>query len=99
MRLLRHQVPIEVSNELTATKKTVHLVGGFGGVHQTEADADGIVAYRPQLSMIVHWDGAQEPLTAGGAPAADVGHDDSERRVGSDVELDLDDILAAARDG
>jgi len=44
-------VPVEIDNKLTGVKKMVNIVGGFGGVHK---DGDG---YRPQLSMIVFWDG------------------------------------------
>jgi len=56
------QVPVEVDNHLTKVKKTVHLVGGFGGVHETEPDADGIVAFRPQVGLMVHWDGVATKL-------------------------------------
>jgi len=39
--------PIELDNKLTGVKKTVYLVGGFGGV----AYSNG--AFRPQQSMII----------------------------------------------
>jgi len=45
------KVPVEIDNKLTGVKKDVHIVGGFGGVTKIEN------AYRPQMSMIVYWDG------------------------------------------
>jgi hypothetical protein len=45
------EVPINIDNKLTGQKKTVQLIGGFGGVHKEDG------AYRPQLSMIVYHDG------------------------------------------
>lgn len=47
-------VPVEIHNKLTATKKKVQLIGGFGGVIKSGQ------AYRPQLSMIVFHDGNEE---------------------------------------
>jgi len=44
-------VPVEIDNKLTGEMKTVNIVGGFGGVFKDDG------AYRPQLSMIVFWDG------------------------------------------
>jgi hypothetical protein len=49
-------VPVEVINKETNQKKTVHMVGGFGGIYKENN------AYRPQLSMIVYHDGIVEPL-------------------------------------
>jgi len=49
-------VPIQVKNYCTQVQKDVCLVGGFGGVHKTGR------AYRPQLSMIVYWDGNKKPI-------------------------------------
>lgn len=53
-------VPIEIENYLTMIKKTVNLVGGFGGVRKDEFD--GYIAYRPQMSFIVFHDGDEAPL-------------------------------------
>jgi hypothetical protein len=44
-------VPVEIDNKMTSEKKNVSIVGGFGGVNNTDG------AYRPQLSMIVFHDG------------------------------------------
>lgn len=43
--------PVKLDNKLTGVKKTVHIIGGFGGVNKEDG------AYRPQLSMIVYHDG------------------------------------------
>ncbi len=45
------EVPVMIDNKMTSQKKTVQLIGGFGGVHKEDG------AYRPQLSMIVYHDG------------------------------------------
>jgi len=47
-------VPVKINNLLTGEMKTVHLVGGFGGVHAMPVD--GRRALRPQTSMIVYHD-------------------------------------------
>lgn len=47
-------VPVKIDNEFTMEQKTVHLVGGFGGVHAMSVD--GRKAFRPQTSMIVYHD-------------------------------------------
>jgi len=47
-------VPVEIDNKLTGIKKTVHIVGGFGGVHKDQG------AYRPQMSFIVFHDGTTQ---------------------------------------
>merc|ERR1712232_89408 len=47
-------VPVKIDNKLTGVKKTVHLVGGFGGVHVE--GVEGRSAFRPQTSMIVYHD-------------------------------------------
>ena len=41
------EFPVEIDNKLTGEQKTVHVIGGFGGVNFTNG------AYRPQMSMIV----------------------------------------------
>lgn len=51
-------VPLKIHNEFTGEKKTVHLVGGFGGVHAL--DVEGRKALRPQTSMIVYHDPTSE---------------------------------------
>lgn len=47
-------VPVKIDNKVTGELKTVHLVGGFGGVQAL--DVDGRKAFRPQTSMIVFYD-------------------------------------------
>merc|ERR1712048_1325259 len=59
-------VPVKIDNRQTGVLKTVHIVGGFSGVHS--ADVDGRKAFRPQSSMIVYHDptskkGAETPRT------------------------------------
>lgn len=44
-------VPVKIDNKQTGVIKTVHLLGGFGGIHAV--DVQGRKAYRPQMSMIV----------------------------------------------
>jgi hypothetical protein len=51
-------VPVKIDNQRTKQKKTVHMVGGFGGVHAM--DSDGRKALRPQTSMIVYYDPTSE---------------------------------------
>lgn len=51
-------VPVKIDNKMTGEKKTVHMVGGFGGVHAV--DMQGRKAYRPQTSMIVLHDPTSE---------------------------------------
>ena len=45
------EFPVKLDNKLTGIKKTVSVIGGFGGVNYHDH------AYRPQLSMIVYHDG------------------------------------------
>jgi len=51
-------VPVKIDNKLTGELKTVHMIGGFGGVHSV--DVDGRKAFRPQTSMIVLHDPTSE---------------------------------------
>jgi hypothetical protein len=51
-------VPVKIDNKLTGEMKTVHLVGGFGGV--CAMDVDGRKAFRPQTSMVVFHDPQSE---------------------------------------
>jgi hypothetical protein len=44
-------IPVKIDNHLNNERKMVHVVGGFGVVNKTDG------AFRPQMSMIVHWDG------------------------------------------
>jgi hypothetical protein len=53
-------VPIQIVNYMTGIKKTVSLVGGFGGIRKEEFD--GYIARRPQMSFIVFHDGNEAPL-------------------------------------
>lgn len=48
------EVPVKIDNKMTGQKKTVQVLGGFGGVHKEDG------AYRPQLSMIVFHDGSKK---------------------------------------
>ncbi len=50
-------VPVKLDNRLTGVKKMVNLVGGFSGVNKSVINGNN--AYRPQMSMIVFWDGVE----------------------------------------
>ena len=52
----RFDFPVEIENRMTSEKKTVYIIGGFNGINYSDG------AYSPQLSMIVHHDGATERL-------------------------------------
>jgi len=45
-----------LDNKLTAEKKDLFIIGGFGGVYREEGE-DQVMGYRPQLSMVVYHDG------------------------------------------
>lgn len=57
-------VPVKIDNKATGETKTVHLVGGFEGVHAMEIDKRK--AFRPQTSMIVFYDPENQPASPRG---------------------------------